>query len=187
MNKKNLLVIVLLLALIAAVAVAGTLLRQRRPAPVVTVTDPGGLITTLAPEPTGTPSPVPQASAAPAASAQAPAADETAAPQAADEAPRAWLLVTVDNQTYAPYALTRTGNYTINQENKGAKNVVRVTPDSIQMASSTCDNQLCVSEGVVTLDNKASRILGNYIVCLPNGVTLELLSADEYRALLAQQ
>ena len=55
------------------------------------------------------------------------------------------------------------------------------------MAFSTCDNQLCVSEGVVTLENKADRILGNYIVCLPNGVTLELLNQAEYLALMSAQ
>ena len=73
--------------------------------------------------------------------------------------------------------------YTINQKKKEAQNVIHVTEDSIQMASSTCDNQLCVTEGVVTLENKASRVLGNYIICLPNGVTLELLNEEEYAAL----
>ena len=67
----------------------------------------------------------------------------------------------------------------IAQKKKNAKNVIHVTEDSIQMASSTCDNQLCVTEGVVTLENKASRVQGNYIICLPNGVTLELLNDEE--------
>ena len=178
MDRKNLLVIVTLLMVIAVVAVLGiTLPRQRAALPTVTVTDPGGILTTVAPQAetistetrwSGTHEPAPAAAA------------ETAA------VPRAWLLITVDGKSYAPYPLTKTGDYTVNQKQKNAKNVIHVTPDSIRMASSTCDNQLCVTEGVVTLDNKASRVLGNYIICLPNGVTLELLDRDEYAALQAR-
>ena len=111
---------------------------------------------------------------------------EAPAPAAAplsDAEVRAWLLITVGNVTYSPIPLKQEGNYTIRQDGGEKVNVVHVTTDSVTMASSTCDNQLCVTEGVVTLENKASRVLGNYIICLPNGVTLELLNAEEYAAL----
>ena len=65
--------------------------------------------------------------------------------------------------------------------------MVHVTTDSVTMASSTCENQLCVGEGTVTLENKQSRILGGYIICLPNGVTLELCSAEEMAELMRSQ
>lgn len=58
-------------------------------------------------------------------------------------------------------------------------NMIHLTPDGVYMESSTCENQNCVEEGVVTLENRSSRILGNMIICLPNQVTLELYSADE--------
>ena len=99
------------------------------------------------------------------------------------EGVKAYLLITIDGRTYAPYALTAPGDYVITQKKKNAKNVVHVTEDSIQMESSTCDNQICVSEGIVTVDNKSSRILGSYIMCLPNGVTLELVTPEELEAL----
>ena len=163
-KKKNGLVILGLLAVIAIIAGVSFLLPKSQPAPTVTVTDPGGVVTTVAPD----------------WATEAPEAEMSGLQT---DTPRAWLLITVDNTTYAPYPLTKTGDYTINQKKKEAQNVIHVTEDSIQMASSTCDNQLCVTEGVVTLENKASRVLGNYIICLPNGVTLELLNEEEYAAL----
>ena len=166
-RKKNGLVILVLLLIITVIAGISLLMPKDSRRSAVTVTDPGGLITTLAPD------------------TETPEEEEDGdgrvefAERAPDE-PRAWLIITVDNKTYPPYPLTKAGDYTVNQKKKNAVNVIHVTEDSIQMASSTCDNQLCVSEGVVTLENKAGRILGNYIVCLPNGVTLELLNAEEY-------
>ena len=92
---------------------------------------------------------------------------------------RAYLLMTVGGTTYAPLALTAEGDFTIRQEATGAENVVHVTPDSIAMKSANCDNQDCVEQGEVTLENKGERILGNMIICLPNQVTLQLYSRDE--------
>ena len=167
MDKKNMLVIAGLVLVIAVVAVVSILMPKQRTALDITVTAPGGVVTTLTPEP----------------NEKAPEATAEDAP--ASDAPRAWLIISVDDKTYAPYPLTKTGDYTINQKKKRAVNVVHVTESSVMMASSTCSNQLCVAEGEVTLENKEARILGNYIVCLPNGVTLELLNEEEYTALMA--
>ena len=57
----------------------------------------------------------------------------------------------------------------------------------MRMTSSSCDDQLCVREDAVTLDNKAGRSEGSRIVCQPNGVTLELLDAEEYAEWAAGQ
>ena len=99
---------------------------------------------------------------------------------------RAYLLMTVSGTTYAPLALTTEGDFTIRQEATGAENVVHVTPDSITMKSANCDNQDCVLQGTVTLDTKDDRVLGSMIICLPHQVTLELYSAEEMAALLAE-
>ena len=53
------------------------------------------------------------------------------------------------------------------------------------MKSSTCDNQDCVKQGVVTLENMEERLLGNMIICLPNQVTLSLYTTEELLALLS--
>ena len=66
----------------------------------------------------------------------------------------------------------------IRQEN-GEINKIRITPDSVDMEYSTCENQDCIGEGTITLDNYNERILGTWIICLPNQVTIEMVPADE--------
>ena len=58
--------------------------------------------------------------------------------------------------------------------------------DSVFMAHSTCDNQDCVQQGVVSLENKSERVLLNLIVCLPNQVSVELFDQAEMYEMLAQ-
>ena len=64
-------------------------------------------------------------------------------------------------------------------------NVVHVSPAGVYMESSTCENQDCVEQGTVTFDNLNSRILGRFIICLPNNVTLELFTPEETATILA--
>lgn len=58
-------------------------------------------------------------------------------------------------------------------------NRIHITPDSVEMDSSTCANQDCVGEGVITLENYKTRILSTYIICLPNGVQVEMIPVVE--------
>lgn len=46
------------------------------------------------------------------------------------------------------------------------------------MHSASCKNQDCVHQGDVTLDNYNNRVLNNWIICLPNQVTIELVAED---------
>ncbi len=66
-------------------------------------------------------------------------------------------------------------------------NVVHVSSEGVYMESSTCENQDCVEQGIVTFDNLNSRILGRFIICLPNYVTLELFTTEETAAILAAE
>ena len=59
------------------------------------------------------------------------------------------------------------------------ENVIHLTPNGVYMESATCENQDCVHQGEVTLENKAGRALENMIICLPNQVCLELYSIEE--------
>ena len=65
-------------------------------------------------------------------------------------------------------------------------NVIRLSSQGVVMDSSTCDNQDCVMQGQVTLDNKDDRVLRNMILCLPNDVGIELYTRDEVAAMLGQ-
>lgn len=98
---------------------------------------------------------------------------------------KAWLVVTAGGTVYQPIPLVEEGEYSVIQEETGAKNVIHVTTESIDMKSSTCENQDCVKQGVVSLDNMDSRLLGNMIICLPNQVTLELYTTEELIQLLS--
>ena len=66
-----------------------------------------------------------------------------------------------------------------------ALNVVHVSAEGVYMESSTCRNQDCVEQGTVTFDNLSTRILGRFIICLPNQVMLELFTPEEAAAVLA--
>ena len=72
-------------------------------------------------------------------------------------------------------------------DNSVATNLIHVTPEGVYMEASTCDNQDCVEEGMVTLENKDTRILANWIVCLPNQVSLQLYTPEEILAAYASQ
>lgn len=64
-------------------------------------------------------------------------------------------------------------------QGNGKVNVVHVGKTGAYMKSSTCENQDCVYQGEVTLENVETRALFNWIVCLPNGVALELITEEE--------
>lgn len=93
-------------------------------------------------------------------------------------AAEAYLKVQVGNSLYEPLALTQERELVIDQPD-GKQNVVKITPDSIAMLSSSCDNQDCLHQGKVTLDNRSDRALMDMIVCLPNQVMLQLLDREE--------
>ena len=100
------------------------------------------------------------------------------APPAADENTLAYARVQVNNEVLPLIPLTDGGEYTVAQEG-GTVNVLRTTREGVVMHSSTCDNQNCVQQGEVTLNNRLMRVMGNLIVCLPNQVVVELVDAGE--------
>ncbi len=91
---------------------------------------------------------------------------------------KCYLLVTVGDVIFEPYPLLEEKDFPIIQVDS-RENVVRITPNGFYMASGTCSNQECVHQGMVTLENRDLRILGNQVICLPNQVMLELLTPDE--------
>ncbi len=91
---------------------------------------------------------------------------------------QAYLRVQVGDQVWEPIALAEGDSYTISQPD-GKENVVNVTATGAIMHFSTCDNQSCVKQGEVTLENRDSRVLSNMIICLPNEVILEVLTPEE--------
>lgn len=141
-------------------------------------------------EPTDSPKATPEPTAVPEETAPAEAtAEPTEAPQSANmmgpmpvpqtEEVKGHVIITVGGRQYGdPIPMDRDKIITIRQEN-GEINKIRITPDSVDMEYSTCENQDCIGEGTITLDNYNERILGTWIICLPNQVTIEMVPADK--------
>ncbi len=143
---------------------------------------------TPAPEATDTPeaAQTPEATAEPAATD---APETTDAPQSANmvgpmmpkqtEKVRGHVVITVAGRQYGdPIPMDRDKIITVKQEN-GAINRIHITPEYVEMESSTCENQDCIGEGEVNVNTYKDRILSTYIICLPNQVTIEMVPADE--------
>lgn len=58
-------------------------------------------------------------------------------------------------------------------------NLVHITAEGFWMEESNCEGHDCVEEGMVSLQNRDERILGNAVICLPHLLMLELLTKDE--------
>ena len=72
------------------------------------------------------------------------------------------------------------------QDDPSVSNTLRLMKNGFVMDSSTCDNQDCVMQGEVTLENKAERVLMHMVICLPHNVSAELYSTEELLEMLAQ-
>lgn len=186
--------VLIVTALLLIVAVLLVVLRRNAPANVdanapllpLTATDAPTEAPAEAPAeaPTELATSTPEAAATPeitAAPEAAAASEVTDAPEATATPDlsqvKAFLVVTVGDKTYQPIPLTEEGYYRLRHGD--CINIVHVTPTSIDMHEANCENQDCVEQGEVTLENKDTRILGNMIICLPNQVTLQLYSRDE--------
>lgn len=176
--------VLIVTALLLIVAVLMVVLRRNAPAnvdanaPLLPLTATDAPTEALTEAPTELATSTPEAAATPeitAAPEVTDAPEATATPDLSQV--EAFLVVTVGDKTYQPIPLTEEGYYRLRHGD--CINIVHVTPTSIDMHEANCDNQDCVEQGEVTLENKDTRILGNMIICLPNQVTLQLYSRDE--------
>ncbi len=113
------------------------------------------------------------------------APDATATPDAtvAPSPAKAYVLVTTAAAAgWLPLPEEGEVSYPLRQtlpDGTEAVNVIHLTPDGMYMEDATCANHDCVGQGLVTLENRDERILGNMIICLPNQVTLQLFTPEE--------
>ena len=116
----------------------------------------------------------------PAATAQPQA---TQGPTDSPKPAKGYVLVTTATQSgWLPLPEEGEVSYPLRQllpNGTEAVNTIHLTPEGVYMEDSTCEGHDCVQQGEVTLDNRAERILGNMIICLPNQVTLELFTPEE--------
>lgn len=96
-----------------------------------------------------------------------------------------YVLVQTSGGVFSPIPLAEDRSFKVNFGDD-EYNIVHIGKNSVYMEESTCDNQNCVGEGEITLENRDSRVLYNMIVCLPHNLLLELIDASEARDYLAQ-
>ena len=112
---------------------------------------------------------------------------QTEAPQPA----KGYVLVSTATQSgWLPLPEEGEVSYPLRQllpDGTEAENVIHLTPDGVYMEDSTCEGHDCVDQGVVTLENRNDRVLGNMIICLPNQVTLQLFTPEEILAMMSEQ
>ncbi|MDO4482895.1 MAG: NusG domain II-containing protein [Clostridia bacterium] len=180
-QKKNIIILTVLAVLIAVVAVFGFGNRTRTTAPQGEMMNMPGMMDLI----------IPSAGAEgvtdAAQQSDAPVPEVTPVPELngrvlvslSGSGQYGWLPVYKEGEYVYPIVQT-------DKDGNMYENRVHVTSDSVWMEYSTCENQDCVGEGVVTFENKETRILGNFIICLPNQVTLELFTEDEVQAMYSQ-
>lgn len=98
--------------------------------------------------------------------------------QTSQEGVQAFLQIIIGQTKHLPYPLIGEGELVLTQEG-GQTNVIHYTPTSFVMHSSTCDGQDCIAQGEVTLENMDKRVFFNSVICLPNQVSVSLLTPQE--------
>ena len=102
---------------------------------------------------------------------------------------RGYVLVQTAGQSgWLPLPDREEDSYTypirqMTQDGRIVENRVRLTPEGMYMESADCENQDCVHQGMVTLENRKTRALMNYILCLPHQLSLALYTPEEILAL----
>lgn len=99
-------------------------------------------------------------------------------PKPQTQAVRGHVVLTVGGRQYGePIPMDRDKIITLKQED-GKINKVHITPEKVFMESSTCDNQDCVMQGEITVENYKTRVLSTYVICLPNNVSIEFIPVE---------
>ena len=79
----------------------------------------------------------------------------------------------VNENLYEVVPLNEDTVITIDQGN-GKVNYVEIKDGEVCMSDSTCSDHLCISQGAMSPENYADRPMLNWIICLPNMVTVQL-------------
>ena len=90
----------------------------------------------------------------------------------------AGIKIYVGSEMYRSVSAGGEETITIDQGD-GKINVIEITGTGVRMKSSTCPNQDCVMQGELPFESKNSAgILSDWIICLPNGVSVEIVPGE---------
>lgn len=83
------------------------------------------------------------------------------------------VTVTLDGKTVADLPFGEPHRLRIRQED-GGENVLVMTGSEVYMESADCEGQDCMEMEPVTRENRETRSLGGWIICLPHRVAVEI-------------
>lgn len=89
-----------------------------------------------------------------------------------------YVDIYVNEQLYEVAPLNEDTVVTIDQGN-GKVNYVEIKDGQVFMADSTCHDHLCITQGAMDPENYLDRPMLNWIICLPNQVTVQLRVDEE--------
>lgn len=69
--------------------------------------------------------------------------------------------------------IVRDGVFVEETTGEGQENVIRIENGSAWMEHATCPHGECMEQGVLNAESVQTRPLGSWIICMPNGVTVE--------------
>jgi len=88
------------------------------------------------------------------------------------------VTVYVGGEVYAKVSASDYQTITVDQGD-GKVNVIVIDENGVRMDSSTCKNQICVRHGTIDPAQADELLLDHWIVCLPNGVSVEVTGTED--------
>ena len=88
------------------------------------------------------------------------------------------VTVYVGGEVYAKVSASDYQTITVDQGD-GKVNVIVIDASGVRMDSSTCKNQICVRHSTIDPAQADELLLDHWIVCLPNGVSVEVTGAED--------
>ena len=96
----------------------------------------------------------------------------------APRASGATVTVYVGGAQYTKVSADDYQTITVDQ-GEGRVNVIVIGESGVYMESATCQNQICVHHAAIDPRKADELLLDRWIVCLPNGVSVEVTGAED--------
>ncbi|SCY82073.1 NusG domain II-containing protein [Alkaliphilus peptidifermentans] len=88
-----------------------------------------------------------------------------------------YVNINVGENEYKKVLLSEPQTVIINID--GKYNEIKIDANGVLMHDSNCENKDCLHQGEITLENISTRIMGGWIICLPNHVSIELVKGRD--------
>ena len=87
-----------------------------------------------------------------------------------------YVNIYVEGKVYKQVSAVKSQTIVIERNNM--YNEIKVSPQSVMMYDSNCDNKNCIHQGEIIPDSMSMRIMDGWIVCLPNQVSIEVVRGE---------